>query len=331
MIIKSYILENDPKKTLNVKSILFYGVNIGLKKHFKNIFKKNNNKSLIKNFSQEDLIKNENILYDEINNSSLFNEEKLIFIEGATDKVFTYIEPIIDKLKNNKIIVFADLLDKRSKLRSYYEKSKTAIAVACYEDNEITIKKIITNELKDFRGLSGENINLIIDNCGVDRIKLENELSKIKTYFNNKSIEKNKLEDLLNLKSNDDFERLKDAAIEGNKIKTNKLLSDTALDPEKNILYLNIINQRLNKLYEVVDYSRNSNIDDELANLKPPIFWKDKPIFISQMKKWNKKKIKEVLSKCYDLEISIKSNSNISKKILLKKLLLDICEQANPS
>ena len=67
MIIKSYILENDPKKTLNIESILFYGVNIGLKKHFKNIFKKDNKKSLIKNFSQEDLIKNENILYDEIN------------------------------------------------------------------------------------------------------------------------------------------------------------------------------------------------------------------------------------------------------------------------
>ena len=103
------------------------------------------------------------------------------------------------------------------------------------------------------------------------------------------------------------------------------------LDPEKNILYLNIINQRLNRLYEVVDHSKNTNIDDKLTNLKPPLFWKDKPIFISQMKKWNKKKIKEILSKCYDLEISIKSNTIINKNILLKKLLLDICEQANPS
>ena len=331
MIIKSYILENNPKKTLNIKSILFYGVNIGLKKHFKNIFKKNNKKSLIKNYNQEDLIRDKNILHDEIDNPSLFSEDKLIFIEGVSDKVFSLLEPIIDDLQNNKLIIFADPLDKRSKLRSYYEDSKTAMAVACYEDNELTIKKIITNRLKDFKGLSAENINLIIDNCGVDRVKLENELSKINTYFINKSIERNKLEDLLNLKSNDDFDLLKDAAIGGNKIKTNKLLSDTTLEPEKNILYLNIINQRLNKLYEVVDHSKNTKIDDQLAKLKPPIFWKDKPIFISQMKIWNKKKIKKVLNKCYDLEINIKSNSIINKNILLKKLLLDICEQANPS
>jgi DNA polymerase-3 subunit delta len=331
MIIKSYILENDPKKTFNEKSILFYGVNIGLKRHFKNIFKRYDKESLIKDFNQEELIKNKNILYSEIDNPSLFSEGKLIFIEGATEKIFSILEPVIDELKNNKVIIFADALDKRSKLRSYYEKSKTAIAVACYEDNEITIKKIITNKLKDFRGLSNENINLIIDNCGLDRVKLENELSKINSYFNNKLVERDKLEALLNLKSNDNFNSLKDAAIEGNKVKTNKLLSDTVLDPEKNILYLNIINQRLNRLYEVVDHSKNTNIDDKLTNLKPPLFWKDKPIFISQMKKWNKKKIKEILSKCYDLEISIKSNTVINKNILLKKLLLDICEQANPS
>ena len=330
MIIKSYILENDPKKIYNNKSILFYGVNIGLKRHFKKIFKEFNKQSLVKNINQEELTNDIDILYSEINNPSLFNEDKLIFIEGATDKIISFLEPVIDELKNNKLIVFADALDKKSKLRNYYEKSKTTIAVACYEDNEITIKKIIINKLKDFKGLSSENINLILNNCGLDRVKLENELDKIKTYFFNKLIERDKLEALLNLKSNDDFNALKDAVIEGNKVKTNKLLSDTILDSEKNILYLNIINQRLIRLYEIIDRSKNTNIENELANLKPPIFWKDKPIFISQIKKWNKKKITKILNKCYDLEINIKSNPIVNKNILFKKLLLDICEQANP-
>ena len=330
MIIKSYILENDPKKTIKSKSILFYGVNIGLKKYFKGIIKEYNKQDLVKNFNQEELISNKSILYNEIDNPSLFNEDKCIFIEGATDKIFSYLEPIIEELKNNKVIILADALDKRSKLRNYYEKSKTAIAVACYEDNEITIKKIITNKLKDFRGLSTENINLILDSCGLDRVKLENELSKINTFFINKSIEKDKWESLLNLKSNDDFNSLKDAAIAGDKRKTNKLLSNTILDSEKNILYLNIVTQRLNKLYEIIDSSKNTNIESELTNLKPPIFWKDKPVFISQIRKWNKKKINAVLNQCYNLEISIKTNSVINKNILFKKLLLDICEQANP-
>ena len=63
--------------------------------------------------------------------------------------------------------------------------------------------------------------------------------------------------------------------------------------------------------------------------VKPPIFWKDKPAFINQLKKWNTNKIKHILQKTYNLEIDIKSNPIINKNILMKKLIIDICEMAN--
>ena len=63
--------------------------------------------------------------------------------------------------------------------------------------------------------------------------------------------------------------------------------------------------------------------------IKPPIFWKDKPI-LKQAKKWNSNKIKN-FKKTYNLEIEIKSNLIINKNILIKKLLVDICELANAS
>ena len=64
---------------------------------------------------------------------------------------------------------------------------------------------------------------------------------------------------------------LKDAALIGNKIKTNKLLSETLIDADKNIYYLNLINQRLNKIREVNDMNAN-NLEIAISNLKPPIF-----------------------------------------------------------
>jgi DNA polymerase III delta subunit len=63
--------------------------------------------------------------------------------------------------------------------------------------------------------------------------------------------------------------------------------------------------------------------------IKPPIFWKDKPHFIKQIKKWNLNKIKNILKKTYNLEIEIKSNASINKNVLLKKLIIDICMLAN--
>ena len=63
--------------------------------------------------------------------------------------------------------------------------------------------------------------------------------------------------------------------------------------------------------------------------LKPPIFWKDKDVFMNQAKKWKSDKIKNILNETYKLEIEIKSNAMLNKNVLLKKLLIDICTLAN--
>ena len=150
-----------------------------------------------------------------------------------------------------KYFFFSDILDKKSKLRNYFEKSKNTAIVACYNDNEITIKKLIQEQLKGFKNLTNQIINIILNSCGHDRLKIDNEIQKIVTCFINKEIEQDKLETLLNLRENEDFNVLKDQALIGNKIATNKFMSNTLIEPEKNIMYLNIINQRLNKLLEI--------------------------------------------------------------------------------
>ena len=101
-------------------------------------------------------------------------------------------------------------------MRSYFEKTNTLGIIPCYKDNEISIKKIILNELKDYKGLTNQVIKLIIDNCGMDRIKLDNELNKIKTFFINKDISIDKLELVLNSRINESFDLLKDQALIGN-------------------------------------------------------------------------------------------------------------------
>ncbi len=329
MIIKSYIVEKDLNKISNYNLILFYGANLGLKKDFKRVIKDSNKKNLITNFYQDEIIKNQKSIIDEMNNVSLFEEKKILFIENATEKIFSIVSQITENIRDNKLIIFAEALDKKSKLRNFFEKAENAAAIACYEDNEISIKNILMERLKSFRGLTPENINLIIENSNLDRVKLNNELNKIILYFDKKIIENEKLHELLDIKINEDFNQLKDAALSGDRAKTNRLLSDTIIEAEKNVLYINIINQRLNKLYEVLENSKLSNLSDAISKMKPPIFWKDKPMFLNQSKKWNAAKIRNIINKSYNLETEIKSNASINKNILIKKLLIDICETAN--
>ncbi|MDB9743072.1 DNA polymerase III subunit delta [Pelagibacteraceae bacterium] len=330
MIFKSYVLEQNLKSIDDCKIILFYGENQGLKEEFKKNIKEANKNNEKLNLLQDEIIKNENLLINEISNKSLFNNKKIIFIDQVNEKILNIIEEMAEDVSDEKIVIFAGNLDKKSKLRSYFEKSKLCGIVACYQDNEITIKKIITNKLSDYQGLSTQVINFIIQNTGLNRSKVNNEIEKIKSCFLEKKINLEKIDLLLNIKSNDDFNKLKDEALKGNKIKTNKLLADTVFEPESNIYYLNSINQRINKLYEIEKLKQNnSNTETLVSSLKPPIFWKDKPVLIEQTNKWNENKIKKALEKTYTVELQIKTGSAIKNDLLIKNLMIDLCTVAN--
>ena len=328
MIYKSYLIEQN-LESLTEKVVLFYGENFGLKHEFKKKIKNRSLENETFDFYQEEIIKDESFLIREIKNISLFQKKKIFFLENVNDKIFNILEQNIRHVGDNQIYLFADILDKKSKLRNLFEKQQNLACVPCYADNEISIKKIIQNKLKDFEGVSPYIINLICDNSNLDRTKLNNELEKIIICFENKKIIKEDLEALLDARTNDDFNLLKDEAIIGNRKKTNEYLSDTIIEPDKDIYYLSLINQRLTKLYQIKKQAESGGLEQAISNIKPPIFWKDKPIYLKQLEKWSLEKIRKVLNYTYEIEIQIKSNSLINKNLLLKKLLLDICSTAN--
>ena len=324
MIYKSYQVEDKIEK-LKQNITLIYGENIGLINDFRIKIKKHHKNCTVLNFTQDEILKNENLFYNEVENISLFGEKKIIFILETTEKIFKFVENISIKKIENKIFFFSKELEKKSKLRNLFEKDKDKIIIPCYKDNDITIKNIITKSLREFSGLTTQVINTIHENSSNDRIKLNNEILKIKTFFTDKQIKLNQLQKLLNLKEEEDFNLLRDASLSGENIKTNELLNSDILEKERISFYIASINQRLSRLKELDD----KKTPDAIDNLKPPIFWKDKPIFLQQSKIWNKEKLNLALAKIYDVEIKIKSNSNVNNEIIFKKFLIDICYLAN--
>jgi len=328
MIYKSFLVE-DNIDLLKNKLVLFYGENLGLLNDLKNKIKLKNKTTKIIRTNQEEVLKNENIIFNEIMNASLFEEKKYIFIDNVNDKIIKLIEEVQPKIDKNKIFLFGSILDKKSKLRVYFEKNNGCDVVPCYKDNELNIKKLIIYKLKDYSGLTPQIINSLIENSQLDRVKINNEIEKIKTFFSNKIIKSDHLDKILNVRVNEDFDLIKDTALKGNKSTTNKLLSNSIFESERISLYINIINQRLNKLKELKSYQNNKTLSDAINQIKPPVFWKDKPNLLEQAKKWDSKKLSKAISATFNVEVEIKSNSNINKDILIKKLLLDICTIAN--
>jgi len=327
MIYKSYLVEQNVNILKN-DIILIYGENDGLKSDLKKKLRFNGIKTNIKNTNQEEFLKNQDVFFEDLLNNSLFDEKKIYFIEQVNDKFLSLMQEIEKKVDGQKIYLFAQVLDKKSKLRNYMEKSKKIDVIPCYIDNEIALKNIIRERLKDFKELTPETVNIMLDHANLNRVSLNNELDKIETYFIDKKISLSSLLKLLNRNENLDITSLKDSAICGNKHKTNKLLNDTVIENDKIVYYINLLYQRLSKLNEILSL-KNISLEKSIENIKPPIFWKDKSIVKEQAMKWSQKKINLMLKKIFDIEIVVKSNSNIQKDVLFKKLLVDICEFAN--
>ena len=332
MIIKSYIVEQNIETLNNYQAILLYGENDGIKYDIKSKLIERNKDAEIINLFEEEIIKKRNILYENIVNDSLFSEKKIIIIKSASDKILSEIDESLKKNKKNKVYIFSEKLDKKSKLRNLFEKSKSLAILCCYEDNERTLINYISQELSGYKGLTGELINLIISNSNMNRRVIQSELIKIKHFFIDKNLKKEQVFELLNVKYNTDFDEIRDSALIGEKKKINKLLSEIELLNEEGFFYLNILNYRIIRLLEIQKLNKNYNsYEQSIENLKPPIFWKDKPIYIQQLKRWDLNKLNKAVSKILETEVLMKKNSHLRNDIVIKDLIISLSNQASTS
>ena len=117
----------------------------------------------------------------------------------------------------------------------------------------------------------------------------------------------------------------------GDKIKINKLLSEMELLNVDAFFYLNSLNYRVMKLQEVIRISdgKSNRYEQALESLKPPIFWKDKPIIVQQLHKWNLKKLSQVAEEIGETEILMKKNSYFRCDIIIKRLLINLTSRAS--
>ena len=176
MILKSYIVEQKIETLNNYRATLIYGENNGVKSDIKEKIKHENKESEIITFFESDILRS-NLLYENVINQSLFSEKKIIFIQEASDKIFDKIKESLEEENIDiKIYLFSGNLEKKTKIRSYFEKGKEVAIFACYEDNERTLITYIHSELKGFKGVTGEIVNLNIIQEIVSKFDLKIEV-----------------------------------------------------------------------------------------------------------------------------------------------------------
>ena len=329
MIIKSFEINKINLDSNNL--FLFYGKNEGFKYEItKNILK---SKSNILNYEEKEILENEDDFVENLLTKSLFDDEKIIIIKRATDKILKVLEEITEKnIKDIKIILDADVLEKKSKLRSFFEKDKRLVCVAFYPDDDRTLSKLAYSFLKDKKiSISPSNINLIVNKCSGDREKLKNELQKIEFFSKNgKKIGNENISKLVNLNENHNISELIDNCLVKNKKKIISILNENNFNNEDCITIIRFFIIKAKKLLNLSKtFETNRNIDLTISSAKPPIFWKEKEITKQQIYKWKSKNIKQLIYALSEIELQIKKNINNSINLITDFILSQSLAEPN--
>ena len=329
MILKSFEIKKINQNINNL--ILFYGKNEGLKNEAINVLAKDKNN--ISNYEEKEILDNENYFIESILSKSLFEQNKFIIVKRATDKILKLIEILhLKNLEYTIIILNSDNLEKKSKLRSLFEKDKKLVCIPFYPDNDQTISKLAYSFFRDKKvSISPSNINLIVNKCSGDREKLFNELQKIEHFSRNgKKVNSQNLSKLINLSENHSVSELIDNCLAKNKKKIINILNENNFSNEDCIIIARSFLIKAKKLLILSKtFETNKNIDLTISSAKPPIFWKEKEITKQQIYKWKPKNIKKLIYTLGETELQIKKNINNSINLITDFILFQSSSTTN--
>ena len=336
MIIKSYEVKKNTQNFLKYNLCLLYGENFGLKKDIREFIKitikqEDDNVEILSLYEDEILNDDENF-YNLIYSGSLFSNKKIVTIHEASDKIVKKINDIYDNNpKNVFIIIFSEILEKKSKLRNFFEKNKNTICIPCYQDNEKNLEIILQNEIKKNNiSLSREAINLIIEKANSDRLNLKNEIEKIKSFsLNKKKLELDEIKFLINFSGDYKSDILINECLCGNISQYKKIVSEIYIGTINQILLLRILSNKTQRLLNLKEKeSETKDLDNLINSSKPPIFWKEKPLIKKQLSIWNLKDLKKIIDQINSTELQCKKNPQIAKAIFFN-FFSTICNKAN--
>ena len=316
MIIKSFELKNN----LNYNILLFHGQNDGQKEDLINNLIKPKYKTNTYSYTEKEILNNLENFYNLIFTNSFFEENKLIIIKDASDKIKSEIVNIIEKGINNiLIILISNVLEKKSKLRNLFEKEKRLISVPFYLDNNQTLMSLASGFFKEKKiSISPETINILVNKSNGERKILMNELEKIEMYSKNKkNISANEINILTNTAENHNIGELVDNCLAKNNRRIRYLMNENNFSSEDSIIIIRTFLFKTKRLLNLIDiFIEQKNIDKTIASARPPIFWKDKDTVKKQLKSWTLNQVKKLILEINEIELLIKANAQNSVHIL---------------
>lgn len=327
------------KPDLNIQGFLFFGTDPGLVRErgaalAKQLAEAAKPNSEILRLDEKDIDADPDCIAMEMQTLAMFGGGKVLRIAHSRRLTAATLKPLLDAPNPQcHLIIEAGNLKPNDKLRILFEKSKSAAAVACYADTARDLESVINRALRESQQtISMDAREILITRLGADRALSVGELEKLTLYTEGKrQITIDDVDAIVGDASELALDKIINAAALG-QAKTAVHECARALSsgdsPHAILAAAGRHFHRLEATRARVD--QGASEADSLKSLKPPIHFKQKAAFVSQLHNWHHDHLLSALNLISKATKTTRTTGTLDD-VVIERLLIRLAQLAQHS
>ena len=212
------------------------------------------------------------------------------------------------------VLVEGGDLSKKSSLRAAFEGSSRAASIACYGDDERSVRAFIAELLRQHK-LTAEAaaLDLLCERLGQDRDQTRGEIAKLAIYKGDPAGAGNRVgaDDVLAAIGDGgaaSLDAVALAAADGDYADLDRALTRALLDGESPIALLRAAERHVERLHLArAHMAAGASADQAMGKLRPPVFFRSVDRFRRQLSAWTPERLAAALGALLDAEIACKT------------------------
>jgi len=273
-------------------------------------------------------------LADELAALAFGGGRRAIWIKNASDNLSSIVADGLEINSGDTLLVIESAnLNPRSSLRKLFEKQTDLAAVACYDDDENSLRSYVSDFLtSENTTIERDALSWLLARLGSDRMQVQNELEKLVLFISGNDQQQNAEGrwviglDAVTACSADagilSLDNLADAVANGDLADIDRFLQLAFEQGVQPIGAIRSVSRRFSQLHFVVGLAAGGESRERLISaLRPPIFFKNRPAFERQTNLWPLERIAQAMDILNEAEIDCKTTGMPSIEICARALV----------
>jgi DNA polymerase-3 subunit delta len=300
----------------NIRGVVIYGSNEGMVSSFSQQFIKSISNDIYDAFHVSyldcsDILSDVGILYAEFNAQSLMGGRRVVVIREASNLLTKVLRELFDSSTSDTLLIATSSnLKTKDSLAVMAKDENFMYGIGCYDDRDEDISQFASKFMsRNNFNIDNSSFQMLCSRLSNDRKISQNELEKLITYMGNKrDITINDIKTVISDTSASSQEDLCYFIALGDTQKAINSYNRLIFEGENPVSIVRTIEYHFMKLLDcAIKMEKGETADKVVSSIRPPLMFFRKPMFMGQLRVWNRTRILSALTLLYQTERECKT------------------------